>query len=61
MKKLSFLFLLMLFVGFTASAQMRITGTVTNASTGDPIPGVSVVVQGETTVGTTTDMDGQYE
>jgi len=61
MKKLSFLFLLMLFVGFTASAQMRITGTVTNASTGEPIPGVSVVVQGQTTIGTSTDMDGRYE
>jgi TonB-linked SusC/RagA family outer membrane protein len=60
MKKLPFLFLLMLFVGFTASAQMQISGKVTNAETGDPIPGVSIVVENETTIGTSTDMDGNY-
>ena len=60
MRKLTFLLTFVLFVGFTASAQMQITGTVTNAETGDPIPGVSVVVEGQTTIGTTTDMDGNY-
>lgn len=60
MRKLTFLLTFVLFVGFTASAQMQISGTVTNAETGDPIPGVSVVVEGQTTIGTSTDMDGNY-
>ncbi|MBS3777131.1 MAG: carboxypeptidase-like regulatory domain-containing protein, partial [Bacteroidales bacterium] len=60
MRKLTFLLTFVLFVGFSASAQMQITGTVTNAETGEPIPGVSVVVQGQTTIGTSTDMDGNY-
>ena len=50
---------MLLIVSFTM-AQVEITGTVTNAKTGDPIPGVSVVVKGQTTIGTSTDMDGQY-
>lgn len=41
-------------------AQTReITGTVTSADDGAPIPGVSVVVKG-TSQGTVTDMDGRY-
>ena len=41
-------------------AQTVIRGTVTSAEEGGgPIPGVTVVVQG-TTVGTTTDANGQY-
>lgn len=39
---------------------LRVTGTVTNQADGDVLPGVTVVVQG-TTVGTTTDVDGNYE
>ena len=39
--------------------QIEVTGTVTDAQTGDPLPGVNIVVQG-TTQGTTTDMDGNY-
>jgi len=39
--------------------QHEVTGTVTDAQTGDPLPGVNIVVQG-TTTGTTTDMDGEY-
>ena len=38
--------------------QVKITGTVTDAS-GVPLPGVNVVIQG-TLTGTTTDMDGKY-
>jgi TonB-linked SusC/RagA family outer membrane protein len=37
-----------------------ITGTVTDAQTGEPLPGVNIVVEG-TTIGTTTNMDGEYE
>lgn len=60
MRKLTLILTFLLFVGLTASAQMQISGTVTNARTGEPIPGVSIVVQSQTTIGTTTDMDGNY-
>ena len=39
-------------------AQSMVRGVVTDA-TGEPLPGVSVVVKG-TTTGTTTDIDGKY-
>lgn len=39
---------------------LRVTGTVTNQADGGVLPGVTVVVQG-TTIGTTTDADGNYE
>ncbi|MFO7842563.1 MAG: TonB-dependent receptor [Bacteroidales bacterium] len=60
MKKMTILLAFLLFVGFQAAAQMQITGTVTEAETGEPIPGVSVVVKDNTTIGTTTDLDGNY-
>jgi len=60
MRKLTFLLTFLLFVGFSASAQMQISGKVTNAESGDPIPGVSVVVKGRPSIGTSTDMDGAY-
>ena len=40
--------------------QHEITGTVTNNSTGEPLPGVSIVVTG-TTIGTSTDVEGNYK
>jgi len=39
--------------------QITVSGTVTDAETDEPLPGVNIVVQG-TTTGTTTDMDGNY-
>ncbi|MBS3772477.1 MAG: carboxypeptidase-like regulatory domain-containing protein, partial [Bacteroidales bacterium] len=39
--------------------QIEVSGRVTDAQTGDPLPGVNIVIEG-TTVGTTTDMDGEY-
>lgn len=54
---LGFLVLLGLQVVFAQTKQ--ITGTVTSAEDGMGIPGVSVVVKG-TTIGTTTDIDGNY-
>ena len=39
--------------------QIKVSGTVTNASTGETLPGVNVVVTG-TTVGTITDGAGKY-
>jgi len=41
-------------------AQRTITGTVTNAETGEPLIGANVVVAG-TSTGTITDLDGTYE
>jgi TonB-linked SusC/RagA family outer membrane protein len=39
--------------------QRRVTGTVTDSQTGDPLPGVNIVIQG-TTTGTVTDINGKY-
>ncbi len=39
--------------------QVKISGTVTDASTGEALPGVNVVVRG-TTVGAMTDVNGKY-
>jgi TonB-linked SusC/RagA family outer membrane protein len=45
---------------FLANAQSRtVTGNVTSSEDGTPIPGVNVVVKG-TTIGTITDIDGNY-
>ncbi len=55
-----FSFLLLLTGFFTAvNAQITVTGTVTSAEDGEPIPGVSVAVRG-TTIGTVTNIDGHY-
>ena len=40
-------------------AQTTISGTVTDAETDAPIPGVNIVIQG-TTEGTNTDFDGNF-
>ncbi|HAN19305.1 MAG: hypothetical protein A2X13_01390 [Bacteroidetes bacterium GWC2_33_15] len=60
MKKLTIFLAFLLFVGFTVQAQMQISGTVTSAEDGLSIPGVSVVVKDNITIGTTTDIDGKY-
>ncbi len=60
MKKLTIFLAFLLFVGFQAAAQMQISGTVTGAEDGLSVPGVSVVVKGNATIGTTTDIDGKY-
>lgn len=62
--------MLMLFIGISStdlSAQERveISGTITDATDGAPLPGASIVVQGSqeatgSTIGTTTDMDGAF-
>ncbi len=59
MKKL-LLFVIALFVGFSVYSQTKqVTGKVTSADDGAPIPGVSVSVKG-TTIGTITNADGNY-
>jgi len=55
------LILLLFLVGpLSLSAQTQvITGTVTEAATGEPLPGVTVISKG-TTLGAVTDFDGSY-
>jgi TonB-linked SusC/RagA family outer membrane protein len=43
------------------SAQVTVSGTVTDASDGETLPGVNVIVKGSPTVGTSTNVDGYYE
>jgi len=60
MKKISFLLVIFVFGLHAVRAQTReITGIVTSADDGSTIPGVSVTVKG-TTLGTITDLDGNY-
>ncbi len=60
MKKLLFLGLIILLGNYSVFSQAKqITGTVTSNDDGLPIPGVSVVAKG-TTVGTITNIDGNY-
>jgi TonB-linked SusC/RagA family outer membrane protein len=40
-------------------AQQKVTGTVVDASTGEPLPGVNILIEG-TQNGTTTDFDGKF-
>ena len=59
MKKVMFFLALFAFLGMQSYAQKTITGTVASAEDGGTIPGVSVVVKG-TTIGTVTNIDGEY-
>jgi TonB-dependent starch-binding outer membrane protein SusC len=61
MKKIAFFFLIFIVMGtLEAFTQTRsVSGRVTSSEDGGSIPGVSVVVQG-TTLGTVTDMDGNF-
>ncbi|MFO7657738.1 MAG: TonB-dependent receptor [Bacteroidales bacterium] len=43
----------------TPLQQLRVTGTITDAATGDPLPGVNVIIKGSN-VGVISDMDGKY-
>ncbi len=58
--KSKILSLFLIFACTAAFAQHRITGTVTEAGTGEPLVGVSVFVEGSTS-GAITDLDGHYE
>jgi TonB-linked SusC/RagA family outer membrane protein len=53
------LLFLLLMLPFSALAQSTLTGVVRDNTTGEPIPGVNVIVQG-TPNGTATDLDGKY-
>ena len=53
-------FIIVLFSTFLSYGQsIKVSGTVKDASDGNPIPGVSIIVKG-TTLGTVSDMDGKY-
>ncbi|NPA36764.1 MAG: TonB-dependent receptor [Chlorobi bacterium] len=58
MQKVS-LILFLLFFALTTYAQNNITGVVTDAKTGETLPGVNVHIKG-TTKGTITDINGKY-
>ncbi|MEN8117274.1 MAG: SusC/RagA family TonB-linked outer membrane protein [Bacteroidota bacterium] len=62
MKKIAIFLSILLFMGtMVVNAQTKtLTGTVTSAEDDTPIPGVSVAVKG-TTLGTITNIDGEYE
>ncbi|MFW5822932.1 MAG: carboxypeptidase-like regulatory domain-containing protein, partial [Tangfeifania sp.] len=60
MKKILFFVLCSLFTLGTFAQDISLSGTVTAADDGQPLPGVSVVVKG-TTQGTVTDVDGNYQ
>lgn len=62
MKKVALFLSILLFMGtLVTNAQTKVlTGTVTSSEDGTPIPGVSVAVKG-TTLGTITNIDGEFE
>jgi TonB-linked SusC/RagA family outer membrane protein len=59
MRKFALMLVLLIFAGVQVMAQTTITGVVTSAEDGQPIPGAAVQVKG-TTTGVTTDIDGRY-
>jgi len=50
---------LLCLLGSADALAQQVSGTVRDAQTGDPLPGVNVVVKG-TTLGTATDLEGRY-
>ena len=50
---------LMMLLPLTASAQSKVTGTVTDAN-GETVIGASVKIKGVNGVGTVTDLDGKF-
>jgi TonB-linked SusC/RagA family outer membrane protein len=58
LRLLMFVFAILL-VNLSYAQQKTITGTVTDQSTGEMLPGVTIVIDG-TTTGTITDLDGKY-
>ncbi|MFH4966882.1 TonB-dependent receptor [Gaetbulibacter sp. M240] len=58
--RLIFFSLVFMLVSFTTFGQTEVSGTVTSASDGQPIPGVNVIIKG-TARGTATDFDGNFK
>ncbi|MEX0719294.1 MAG: TonB-dependent receptor [Balneolaceae bacterium] len=61
-KSISWVGILAIQITFSVAlyAQDTITGTVTDAEYGDPLPGVNIYIKGNPTVGTSTDTNGEY-
>ena len=59
MKRSIIIFLLFSLLGLCAHAQTRVSGVVTDAQTGEPLPYVSVIFPG-TQIGTMTDPEGRF-
>lgn len=60
LKKVLLLFGSLLFMVQLQAQQHTVTGTVTDAKDGSPLPGATVVIEG-TSRGTSTDSDGKYQ
>ncbi|HRI29733.1 MAG TPA: carboxypeptidase-like regulatory domain-containing protein, partial [Chitinophagales bacterium] len=62
MRHLFTMFLLLCLLSFQAllAQDVQVSGTVTDADTGEPLYGVNIVVKG-TTTGATTDFDGKFD
>ncbi|MCX6235281.1 MAG: SusC/RagA family TonB-linked outer membrane protein [Bacteroidetes bacterium] len=61
MRKLTLVLVLLFIIGMqVVNAQRTISGTVTSSENGTPIPGATVLVK-NTTIGTTTNVDGKFE
>ena len=58
-QRLYFAILLMIFPALLFAASGKLSGVVLDASTGDPLIGVNVIIEG-TTLGASTDIDGYY-
>jgi len=52
--------LLLTFMGSVFAQERTITGTVTGADDGSPLPGVNILVSGTTNVGTVSDVNGKF-
>lgn len=61
LKHVCMTFLILLLLPAVASAQNVLTGRVKDARTNEPLIGVSVVLKENTTVGTITDLDGNFK
>jgi TonB-linked SusC/RagA family outer membrane protein len=59
MKKTLGILLLLMWAATLPAQEVTVSGTVTSAADGSPIPGASVVEKG-TTIGTVTNVDGEY-
>jgi TonB-linked SusC/RagA family outer membrane protein len=59
MKRILFILFCLPLMANITFAQITVTGTVTSATDNDPIPGANVVIRG-TTIGTITNVEGNY-
>ncbi|MCG8698262.1 MAG: SusC/RagA family TonB-linked outer membrane protein, partial [Bacteroidales bacterium] len=62
MKRITSILVCLVVFGMSIFGQnIQITGTITSADDGSMLPGVTVVVKGDPSTGTITDVDGNYE